>query len=80
MFKKIIAAQGFWRSVISIGTAFALLFTVIKWAIEGFKTEYFSSLENPLFFVLGLIVSGFVYGFLVTYGKYRGMYKKGEIK
>ena len=80
MFKTIVSAKGFWSSVISIGVAFALLFTIIKWAIEGFKMEYFSSLENPLFFVLGLIVSGFVYGFLVTYGKYRGKYKKGELK
>jgi hypothetical protein len=80
MFKKIVSTQGFWRSVISIGIAFALLFTIIKWAIEGFKMEYFISLENPLFFVLGLMVSGFVYGFLVTYGKYRGIYKKGKLK
>ena len=80
MFKKIISTQGFWRSVISIGIAFALLFVIIKWAIEKFKIEFFTSLENPLFFVLGLMVSGFVYGFLVTYGKFRGKIKKGKLK
>ena len=80
MFNRIISAQGFWRSVVSIGIAFALIFTIVKWAIEGFKMEYFRTLENPLFYVIGLLVSGFIYGFLVTFGKYRGMYKKGELK
>jgi len=80
MFKKIISTRGFWKSVISIGIAFALLFVIIKWAIEGFDLEYFPSLKNPLFFILGLIVSGFVYGFLVTYGKFRGKIKRGEHK
>ena len=80
MFKKIISTEGFWKSVASLGIAFALLFVVVKWAIEGFKMTYFSSIQNPVFFFLGLIVGGFVYGFLVTYGKFRGKYKKDEQK
>lgn len=80
MFKKIISTQGFWRSVVSIGITFALLFVIIKWAIDGFKMDFFTTLKNPLFFVLGLITSGFVYGFLVSYGKFRGKIKKEEHK
>jgi len=80
MFQKIISTKGFWRSVISLGVAFALLFVIIKWAIEGFKLSYFSSLQNPIFFVLGLAVGGLVYGFLVTYGKFRGKFKRDEHK
>ncbi len=78
MFQKIISTKGFWHSVISLGIAFALLFVIIKWAIEGFKISYFSSLQNPVFFGLGLVAGGFVYGFLVTYGKFRGKLKKNE--
>ena len=78
MFQKIISTQGFWKSVMSLGLAFALLFVLIKWAIEGFDSAYFSSLQNPVFFVLGLLVGGFIYGFLVTFGKFRGKLKKEE--
>ncbi len=78
MFQKIISTQGFWKSVISLGIAFALLFVIVKWAIEGFKMDYFTSLQNPILFVLGLMVGGLVYGFFVTYGKFRGKLKKDE--
>ncbi len=78
MFQKIISTKGFWKSVISLGAAFALLFVIFKWGIEGFKVSYFSSFKSPTAFFLGLIVGGFIYGFLVTYGKFRGKLKKDE--
>lgn len=78
MFQKIISTKGFWKSVISLGVAFALLFVIFKWGIEGFNASYFSSLKSPTTFFLGLIVGGFIYGFLVTYGKFRGKLKKDE--
>jgi len=78
MFQKIISTQGFWKSVLSLGIAFALLFVLAKWAIEGFKMDYFTSLQNPFLFALGLLVGGFVYGFFVAYGKFRGKLKKDQ--
>ena len=78
MFQKIISTKGFWKSVLSLGIAFALLFVIVKWIIEGFKMDYFATLENPILFVIGLTVGGFVYGFFVTYGKFRGKLKKEE--
>ena len=42
MFKKVINTKGFWKSVFSLGLAFALLFTLAKWAIEGFKMSFFT--------------------------------------
>lgn len=80
MFNKVISMPGFWRSVLSIGLAFALLFVIVKWAIEGFKIAYFTGIQNPMVFVFGLCISGFIYGFLVTFGKYRGKLKKDEAK
>ncbi len=80
MFKKVISTKGFWKSVFSIGLAFMILFILIKWAIESFKISYFTSIQNPVFLILGLFVSGFVYGFLVTYGKFQGRIKRDELK
>ena len=80
MFKKVISAKGFWKSVLYLGIAFALLFVVIKWAIEGFEIDYFKTIENPIFVITGLLLSGLVYGFLVSFGKFRGKLKKDEFR
>jgi len=78
MFKKVISTPGFWKSVFSLGFAFMLLFVLIKWAIEGFNTAYFSSFENPLLIGAGLIFGGFIYGFFAAFGKFRGKIRKEE--
>ncbi len=80
MFKKVTSTPGFWKSVFSLGIAFMFLFVLIKWAIEGFKTEYFTSVQNPITTVLGLVVAGFAYGFFAAYGKFRGRIIKEEQK
>tara|TARA_R110000787_G_scaffold96415_5_gene199783 strand:- start:1924 stop:2169 length:246 start_codon:yes stop_codon:yes gene_type:complete len=80
MFQKVISKPGFWRSVFSLGFAFSLIFVIIKWAIEGFNMEYFNAIINPFSFVLGLLAGGFIYGFLVTFGKFRAKLKKEEQK
>ena len=78
MFQKIISNKGFWQSVASLGIAFSIIFVIIKWALESFKMSYFSTLHNPVSFVVGLLVGGFLYGFIVTYGKFRGKFKEDE--
>ncbi len=80
MFQKVISTPGFWRSVFSLGIAFAFIFVIIKWAIEGFNMEYFNLIANPYSFILGLLAGGFIYGFLVTFGKFRAKLKKEEQK
>lgn len=70
MFKKIISTRGFWKSVFTLAIAFAALFTLVKWAIEGFKMTYFTE-KNPITHILLLLLAGSVYGFFVTYGKFR---------
>ncbi len=79
MFKKVINTEGFWKSVISLALAFAVLFTFVKWAIEGFEIAYFTE-RDPLMFILTLLVAGFVYGFFVTFGKFRAKLKEKESK
>ncbi|KAA3623916.1 MAG: hypothetical protein DWP94_04840 [Flavobacterium sp.] len=79
MFKRVLAQKGFWRSVVSLALAFAILFVIIKWAIEGFSMAYFTE-QNPLYFLLGILVAGLVYGFFVTFGKFRAKLKKEDLK
>lgn len=77
MFKKVINTKGFWKSVFALALAFAVLFALIKWAIEGFALAYFTE-KNPVGFVLTLLSAGFIYGFFVTFGKFRSKIKENE--
>ena len=79
MIKKVISTTGFWRSVFSLGIVFSFLFVIVKWAIEGFKIEFFSAITNPYLFVFGLFLGSFIYGFLVTFGKFRAKILKTEL-
>lgn len=78
MFKKVITHKGFWSGVLSVGGAFSLLFLLIKWALTRFSTEFFSTIKNPVFFFGGILIAGFIYGFLVTYGKFIKELKEKE--
>lgn len=75
MFKKIVNHKGFWKSVVSLAIAFAVTFTLVKWAIDSFSMSFFSE-NNPVKFLVGVILAGLVYGFFVTFGKFRNKLKK----
>lgn len=77
MFKRVINTKGFWKSVLSLTIASAILFTIVKWAIEGFETAFFTE-RNPFVFFVILILAGFIYGFLVTFGKFRSKLKEND--
>ena len=75
MFKKIINYKGFWRSVIVLGVSFVVLFVLIKWAFDGFSATFFSE-RNPYLLIGGSLAAGLVYGFFVSYGKFKNKLKK----
>ncbi len=77
MFKKVLNTKGFWKSVFVLDISFAVLFTLIKWAIEGFEMAYFTE-RNPVMFILTILLAGFVYGFFVTFGKFRAKLKEND--
>lgn len=79
MFKKVINHEGFWRSVVSLAIAFALVFTLIKWALSSFEAAFFTQ-GDPVRFFAGVLLAGFVYGFFVTFGKFRAKIKRQERK
>ena len=60
-----------------LAISFAVLFTIVKWAIEGFEITYFTE-RNPLLFFFTLLLAGFVYGFFVTFGKFRAKLKEKD--
>lgn len=77
MFQKVISHEGFWKSVVSLAMAFALVFIIIKWAISGFESAFFTQ-GDPVRFFAGIVLAGFVYGFFVTFGKFRARIKNQE--
>jgi cytosine/uracil/thiamine/allantoin permease len=79
MFKKVVSYEGFWRSVVSLAIAFALVFVLVKWAISSFDAAFFTQ-GDPLRFFAGVLLAGFVYGFFVTFGKFRAKIKSQERK
>lgn len=79
MFKRVINTKGFWQSVLWLAIAFAIIFTLLKWAIEGFEMAYFTE-RNPVMFILTLLLAGFVYGFFVTFGKFRAKLKENDLR
>lgn len=80
MFQKVISHKGFWKSVFSLNLAFAVLFVLFKWAISGFDMAFFTEV-NILKFLAGVLIAGFIYGFFVTFGKFRAKLKsKNEVK
>ena len=80
MFQKVINSKGFWQSVLALGVSFCIIFVLIKWAIEQFRMAFFSELQNPILFIVGLVVGGFLYGFIVTFGKFKTKLKEIESK
>lgn len=79
MFKRVVNTPGFWKSVFSLAIAFGLLFVVVKWGIDGFNMDFFTE-RNPWIFLITVLFAGLIYGFLVTFGKFRGKLKEMDSK
>ena len=73
MFKQVIHYKGFWKSVVSLTLAFAVVFFFVQWAFVGFSAGF---LNVSLRTVFALVLGGFVYGFSMTYGKFWGKLKE----
>lgn len=77
MFKRIVTHKKFWKSVLFSAITFGVLFFIVKWALTRFDMAFFNiSVE----FVLTLLIASFLYGFLMTYGKFWGKLKSEDYK
>tara|TARA_R100000935_G_C2767278_1_gene136175 strand:- start:76 stop:342 length:267 start_codon:yes stop_codon:yes gene_type:complete len=83
-FKKTIQTKGFWKSVAGMGIAFVIVYHIITmlFAYGGFEfSKYLEvnlSEEGWMRFVFGSIISGFIYGFIITFGQFSIKQKKEE--
>lgn len=83
-FKRIINDKSFWKSVAGLGIAFALIYQVITMLLDyggfSFTAFYDDKLAGGQWikFLIGSLLAGFVYGFIVSYGKFRSRIKKEE--
>ncbi|MCH8534870.1 MAG: hypothetical protein LAT51_07375 [Flavobacteriaceae bacterium] len=81
MFSKVIHTPGFLKSVASLAIAFIVIYNLVdlgigyKFDLSLFIEKRFAS-DNLLRFFVANIGSGFVYGFIVTFFKFRSKIKQ----
>lgn len=83
MFSKVISTPGFWKSVSYLALAFIVIYNLVDIGM-GYNFDFNLYAENrfqtdnlPRFFIAN-IGSGFVYGFIVTFFKFRSKIKQNR--
>ena len=77
MFARVIAQNGFWKSVLVLSVAYALVLFFLKWAFSGFSTVIFQlHISQYLVFV----ICGFIAGLFSAYGKYWAKLKRDDFR
>ena len=76
MFTKIISAKGFWVDVVKLAAVFILIYNVVDlWLNYSFDLALYADTkfqtDKLLRFFVANILSGFVYGFVVSFFKFR---------
>ncbi len=76
MFTKIISAKGFWVDVVKLAAVFILIYNVVDiWLNYSFDMALYAETkfqtDKLLRFFVANILSGFVYGFVVSFFKFR---------
>ena len=83
-FKKVVNTKGFWKSVLGMGLGFIIVYHIITmlFAFGGFQFSHYFDLnlteDRWARFVFGSILSGFIYGFIITYGQFSIKLKREE--
>ncbi len=83
MFSKIISTPGFWKSVFGLAIVFVIIYNIVdlgigfSFDIGAYAADRFAS-SNLLRFFTANIGSGIVYGFVVTFFKFRSKIKQNQ--
>lgn len=80
--KEMISKKAFWKSVLLLGLGFLIVYDIVSMLFEYggfyFKTYFTERTEDgKLFrFIAGQFLAAFVYGFIISFGQFRGKNKK----
>lgn len=83
-FKKIVQDKTFWRSVILLGLAFAVIYQFVSMLFDyggiDLNAFYQDKLagDNWIRFTIGLLVAAFIYGFIISYGQFVSKIKRDK--
>lgn len=83
MFSRVISYPGFWKSVVFLAVMFVIIynladvFMVFGGSFGDYISERFAA-ENLLQFFSANIASGFVYGFIISFFKFRSKLKQDQ--
>lgn len=83
-FKKIIGDRTFWKSVVLLGLAFALIFQFISMLFDYGRIDFSAFYEDKLAgdswirFTIGMLVAAFIYGFIISYGQFISKIKRDK--
>ena len=83
MFTKVICHKGFWPSVVFLSALFVIIYNLadagmaFDFKFQDYIDERLAS-ENILRFLTANVFSGFVYGFIVSFFKFRSKIKKND--
>ena len=83
-FKKIVSDKAFWKSVVIMGLAFAIIYQFISMLFDYGGLNFTAFYEDKIAgsrwvrFVLGTLVAAFLYGFIITYGQFVSKIKRDK--
>lgn len=83
-FKKIVNDSAFWKSVVILGLAFAIIYQFVSMLFDyggidlnAFYDDKLSG-DNWIRFIIGLLVAAFIYGFIISYGQFVSKIKRDK--
>ena len=83
-FKAVISQRSFWKSVLWLGVSFLFLYNFITMFFEYGEFAPITFLQErtangKLFrFIIGQLLAGFLYGFILAFGQFRVKEKKSK--
>jgi hypothetical protein len=75
-FKRIVRDRTFWRSVVLLGLAFALIYQFVSMLFDYGGIDLNAFYDDKIAgdkwirFTIGMLVAAFIYGFIISYGQF----------
>ncbi|MGO3237591.1 MAG: hypothetical protein ACTIKA_04890 [Psychroflexus halocasei] len=76
MFQRVVNYEGFWKSVFLLAGMFCVVYIIIDFFFTNNSNFDVYTIEHVGKLILGGIASGCIYGFIVSYFKFKGKIKE----